>query len=185
MADDEHIKENIADDHEDTNDNPIDQGEEDQGEKVNEVDDPPEIEIENEVSTLADEAEIEGLPDALATQAVPDTPEKPKCRSGRTPAPVTRFEPSFSGKKYAETTATTIHRSTIHPDTHMGLNEGQAWDHVVHYKMTQLSMKAGLKIWGNKGKQAVSKELSQLHMRDTFRPINSNTLLKTEYDKVL
>ena len=67
----------------------------------------------------------------------------------------------------------------------MSLNEGQAWDHVVHYTMTQLSMNAGLKIWGNKGKQAVSKELLQLHMRYIFRPINSKTLLKTEYDKLI
>ena len=67
----------------------------------------------------------------------------------------------------------------------MSLDEGQAWDHVVHYTMNQLSMKAGLKRWGNKGKQAVSKELLQLHMQDTFRPINSKTLSKSEYDKVL
>ena len=57
---DEHIEDNNTDDHEDTNDNPTDQGEEDQGEKVNEVDDPPEN--ENEVPTLADDAEVEGLP---------------------------------------------------------------------------------------------------------------------------
>ena len=67
----------------------------------------------------------------------------------------------------------------------MSLNEGQSWDHVVHYKMTQLSMKAGQKRWENKGKQAISKELLQLHMQDTFRPINSKNLSKTEYDKVL
>ena len=121
----------------------------------------------------------------MASQAVPETPEEPKRLSGRITAPVTRFEPSFTGKKYAETTETTIHKSTIHPDTHMSLNEGQAWDHVVHYTMTQLSMKVGLKRWVNKGKKEVSKELSQLHMRDTFRPINSKTLSKTEYDKVL
>ena len=121
----------------------------------------------------------------MAAQAVTETAEEPKRRSGRIPAPVTRFEPSFIGKKYAETTATTLNQSTIHPYTHMSLNEGQAWDHVVHYTMTELSMKARLKRWGNRGKQAVSKELSQLHMRDTFRPINSKTLSKTEYDKVL
>ena len=85
---------------------------------------------------------------------------------------MTRFEPSFTGEKYAETTETKIDQTTIQPDTHMSLNEGKAWDHVVHYTMTQLSMKAGLKIWVNKGKQAVSKELLQLHMQDTFRPIN-------------
>ena len=123
-----------------------------------------------------------GKPDTLALQVVP---EEPKHRSGRITAPVTRFEPSFTGKKYAETTATTIHKSTIHPDTHMSLNKGQSCYHVVHYTMTQLSMKAGIKRWENKGKQAVSKELSQLHMRDTFRPINSKTLSKTKYDQVL
>ena len=51
--------------------------------------------------------------------------------------------------------------------------------------MNQLSMKAGLKKLGTKGKQAVANELSQLHMRDTFRPIDTKTLSKNEYDKVL
>ena len=162
MVDDEPIEENVADENEDINNNPSDQGEEDPGEEVNEVDDTPEN--ENEVPNLADEAEIEELPDVLAAQAVPETTEELKRRSGRIPAPVTRFEPSFTGKKYAETTATKIDQTTIHPDTHMSLNEGQAWDHVVHYTMNQLSMKAGLKIWVNNGKQAVSKEPSQLHM---------------------
>ena len=76
--------------------------------------------------------------------------------SGRIPLPMTRFEPSFTGKTYAETTATTIYQTTIHPDTHMSLNEVPAWDHVVHYTMTQLSMKAGIKRWGRKRKQAVT-----------------------------
>ena len=82
--------------------------------------------VENEVLTLSDEAEVEGLPAGLAAQAVPETPEEPRQCSGRITAPVTRFEPSFTGKKYAETTATTIHKSTIHPDTHMSMNEGQS-----------------------------------------------------------
>ena len=56
MVDDEPIEENVADDHEDINNNPADQGEEDKGEEFNEVDDPPEN--ENEVPTLADEADI-------------------------------------------------------------------------------------------------------------------------------
>ena len=88
------------------------------------------------------------------------------------------------GKKYAETTATTLNQ-TIHPDTHTKLNLGPSWDHVVHYAMTQLSTKTGLKIWGTKGSQAVSNELSQLHLRNTFRPINPKSLSKSDYDKVL
>ena len=54
VVDDEPIEENVADDHKDTNDNPAYQGEEDQGEEINEVDDPPEN--KNEVPNQADEA---------------------------------------------------------------------------------------------------------------------------------
>ena len=38
---------------------------------------------------------------------------------------------------------------------------------------------------GTKGSQAVSNELSQLHLRDTFRTINPKSLSKSDYDKVL
>ena len=120
VVDDEHIEYNNAKDHKDRNPNLSDQGEEEQDAAINEVDDPPEN--ENEVPTLADEAEVEGMLDALAAQAVPETPEEQKRRSGQITAQMTRFEPSFTGKKYAETTATTIHKSTTHPDTHMSLN---------------------------------------------------------------
>ena len=58
--DDEPIEENVEDNHEEINNDPADQGEE-----VNEADDPPEN--ENEVLTLADEAEIEELPDTLVS----------------------------------------------------------------------------------------------------------------------
>ena len=54
VVDDEHIKDNKAEDHEDRNANLADQGEEEQDAAINEVDDPPEN--ENEVPTLADEA---------------------------------------------------------------------------------------------------------------------------------
>ena len=144
MIDDEPIKENVDDDNEDVNIDPADQDEE-----VNEAN---EAEDENEVPTLADEAEIEELPDELAAQSVPETTEEPiqQRRSGRIPVPMTRFEPSFKGKKYTDTTATTIDQTIIHPDTHLSLTEGTAWDQVVHYTMNQLSLKAGLKRWGTK-----------------------------------
>ena len=157
VVDDEPIEENVEDDHEDTNNDPANQGEE-----FNKADDPPEneneVQNENEVPTLSDEAEIEELPDALAAQSGPETTDKPKRLSGRIPTPVTIFETSFTGKKYTETTAITIDQTTIHPDAHMSLNEGQAWYHVVHYTMTQLSMKSGLKRWGAKVKQAVTNK---------------------------
>ena len=175
VIDDKPIEENANDDNEDVNIDPVDQDEE-----VNEAN---EAENENELPTLADEADIRELPYELSAQAVPETTEETiqKRCSGRIPVPMTIFEPSFTGKKYAETTATTIDQTTIHPDTHMSLNEGPSWDHVVHYITIQLSTKAGLKRWGKKGKQAVTNELSQLHMRDNFRPINPKTLSKNEY----
>ena len=55
----------------------------------------------------------------------------------------------------------------------------------MHVTMTQLSMKAGMKRWGRPATKAVSKELQQLHFRDTFEPVNHKTLTKTEYDAVL
>ena len=89
MIHDAHIEYNNADDHEDRNANLADQGEEDQGEAVNEDDDAPEN--ENEIQTLADEVEVEGLHDALEAQDVPESPEVPKLCSGQITAPVTRF----------------------------------------------------------------------------------------------
>ena len=109
----------------------------DRSEDVNEANE-AENENKNEVPTLADGADIEELPDELAAQAIPETTEEQQHCSGRIPVPVTRFELSFTGKKYAETTATTIYQTPIQPDTHMSLNKGQAWDHVFHYTMTQL-----------------------------------------------
>ena len=41
-------------------------------------------------------------------------------------------------------------------------------DHVVHYAMMQLSLKAGLKQFGKEGADAVIKELKQHHGMSTF-----------------
>ena len=91
------MENNNDEDHGDINANLNDQGEEELDPEINGVDDPLENEIK--VPTLADEAEVERLPDALAVQ---DVPEEPKRCSGRITAPVTRFEPSFTSKKYEQ-----------------------------------------------------------------------------------
>ena len=51
---------------------------------------------------------------------------------------------------------------------------------IAHYIMAQYSLKAGMKKFKDRGKEAVSKELSQLHLRDTFEPINLKELSKQE-----
>jgi hypothetical protein len=47
---------------------------------------------------------------------------------------------------------------------------------VMHHAMTQYSLRKGLKKFQKVGEEAVSKELKQLHMRDTFAPQNSEEL---------
>jgi hypothetical protein len=46
-------------------------------------------------------------------------------------------------------------------------------------------MKAGLKRFKERGEEVVTKELSQLHFRDTFEPINPNDLNEEERLQVL
>ena len=66
--------------------------------------------------------------------------------------PVNRIVPLFSGKKY-NTTTTLLNWehmfATVHPDMHMVLLQGIDYGHVVFYAMTQLSMKAGMRQWGD------------------------------------
>jgi hypothetical protein len=46
----------------------------------------------------------------------------------------------------------------------------------MHHAMTQYSLKEGLKKFKEIGEEAVSKELLQLHTRDTFKPQNAEEL---------
>ena len=54
-----------------------------------------------------------------------------------------------------------------------------AW--VLVYILTQYSLGKGLKIYGEKGVQAMKKELTQLHDPDTFEPLDADSL--TDHDK--
>jgi hypothetical protein len=51
--------------------------------------------------------------------------------------------------------------------------------------MTQYSLKKGLRKFKKVGEEAVSKELKQLHMRDTFTPQHSNNLSDSQKQKAL
>jgi hypothetical protein len=56
---------------------------------------------------------------------------------------------------------------------------------VMHYAMTQYSLKKGLKKIQNLGEAAVSKELKQLHMRETFAPQHISDLTEEEKQESL
>jgi hypothetical protein len=65
-----------------------------------------------------------------------------------------------------------VAHDVLHPDAHMLAQEDfyQAEPDVVAMIMTQLSLKARLRHWGDRGYDAAYAEMKQLHMRDTFSP---------------
>ena len=51
--------------------------------------------------------------------------------------------------------------------------------------MTQLSLKSGLREWGDKAYEAVESEMKQLHFRNTFKPMHWGELTATQRQMVL
>jgi hypothetical protein len=79
-------------------------------------------------------------------------------------------------------------QEALHPDAHRFFNHGemyQAEPDVVAAIMTQLLMKAGLKQWGSKAKEAIRLEMKQLHFRDTFQPLHWDVLTPAQKKSVL
>ena len=109
---------------------------------------------------------------------------------GRSKNPVIRVFPSFRVIKY-DTTMTTVDSEVkfsfpcVHPDTHMRKNQGHDWGHGIHYAMTQIYMKSGMKTFVTRGVDAVSSDIKQLHLRNTFETLYPRTLSKGEYHEVL
>jgi hypothetical protein len=65
-------------------------------------------------------------------------------------------------------------QGVLNPDAHMFVQEDfyQAEPDVVAAIMTQLSLKAVLKEWGDQAFTAAISEMKQLHLRKTFKPNN-------------
>jgi hypothetical protein len=75
----------------------------------------------------------------------------------------------------------------LYPDAHMFFNHAmyQEEPDVVAAIMTQLSLKRGLKEWGDKAKEAVRSEMKQLHFRNTFKPYHWRELTHAQKQSVL
>ena len=111
-------------------------------------------------------------------------------QSGRSKNTVSRNVPLFRGNKYDN--SVTIVGSGIelvlhfvNPDTHVRSNQGPDWYHTIYYATTQKYMKAGMKIFETRGVYAVSNDIKQLHLRNTFEPLYPSILIKEEYYEVL
>jgi len=89
----------------------------------------------------------------------------------------------MTSNKYAYAAAQATEENVLHPDAHMFSQHDfyQAEPDVVATVMMQLSLKAGLREWGDQGYKAAHVEMKQLHMRDTFVLKHYHQL--TEYQK--
>jgi hypothetical protein len=141
--------------------------------------DPPPIEVET-VETV----------EQMEEQAVPVEPTPVAAgarRSTRIKTQTTAYAPSMSGSKYSYAVTQLESHGILNPDAHMFVQEDfyQAEPDVVAAVMTQLSLKSGLKEWGDKAYTAVQSEMRQLHFRNTFKPMHWSKLTDIQRQTVL
>jgi hypothetical protein len=154
----------------------------------------PQVEIDDIDIHHADQAPIEVAP----------TQEEPRTE---TPAPValpaqapelrrsTRFRsqtnqgytPSLSGSKYSYAVTQLEIHGVLNPDSHMFVQEDfyQAEPDVMAAIMTQLSLKAGLKEWGEEAFTTARYKMKQLHFRNMFKPKHWRELSQFQQQTVL
>ena len=97
------------------------------------------------------------------------------------------YEPGFSGKKYETVLAQLDYPDIVHPDAHLTFSQitKQVEPEAIAIIMTQLSLRAGLREWTGKAKDAARAEMKQLHMRNTFQPVHIKDLSPEERNSIL
>ena len=92
----------------------------------------------------------------------------------------------MSGKKNEKVMAQLDKLVTLHPDAPLLFNLSvEKQPLVISAIMTQLSIKVGLKTWGEKVRKSMKSEMRQLHLREKFEPRHRHELLAKEKVKVL
>jgi hypothetical protein len=149
-----------------------------------EEDDGPE---EEEIPGVAEE--IPGVPHQEDPGEIPGVPDETPGvrRSTRVRVQAKQaYEPSMTGSKYDIAMAQLQNEGVLHPDSHMMFFQAaEEQPDVVAAIMTQLSLKAGLKQWGDEAHEAVHSEMKQLHFRDTFKPMHHHELTEDQKKTVL
>jgi hypothetical protein len=148
---------------------------------------PQKIEILDDLDTPSDPPPIEAEAALQDTAAEPMPQPEPR-RSGRAKMPTKPgYIPSMTGSKYSYAVTQLESLGVLHPDAHMFVQDDfyQSDPDVVAMVMTQLSLKAGLKEWGDSAWDAAHNEMKQLHFRDTFKPWHWRELSHTQRQTVL
>ena len=97
-------------------------------------------------------------------------------RSERQRKPTERYVPSMSGKTYSYTQL----GMSFLQDTHYKHSPD-----IVAAVLTQLSLKAALRQWGNDAKIAVEAEAKQLHWRNSFKPVHWKDIGEEKREQIL
>jgi hypothetical protein len=124
------------------------------------------------VQDTTDPFEVAVTPlDPVAEPATQEAPTNLRC-SARVKTQPKSYEPTMTGTKYSYTVTQLTDQDMLNPDAHMFIQEDfyQVEPDVVAAVMTQLSLKSGLREWGDRAYDAAYSEMKQLHMRDTFQP---------------
>jgi hypothetical protein len=100
---------------------------------------------------------------------VSPTPGK---RSTRVRKTVNKYIPSMTGKSY-EYAATQIACNHYVPAQ------------IVEFVLTQVTLKAAMKLWGNQAMNAAVAEMKQLHWRNSFKPVRLSELMAKQKATVL
>ena len=93
----------------------------------------------------------------------------------------------MQGSKYSYAVTQLEFQGVLNPDAHMFVQD-DFYQHeldVVAMVMTQLSLKRGLKEWGDEAYMATVSEMKQLHFRNTFKPMHWSELSKAQCQTVL
>jgi hypothetical protein len=91
------------------------------------------------------------------------------------------------GSKYSYAVTQLDTQGVLNPDVHMIVQDDfyQVEPDVVAAIMTQLSLKACLKEWGDRAFTASRSEMKQLHLRNTFKPKHWHELSQFQRHMVL
>ena len=93
----------------------------------------------------------------------------------------------MSGPKFSYSVTKLESQGVLNPDAYMFVKEAfyQAEPDVVASVMTQLSLKSGLRAWGDKAFTSVQTEMKQLNFRNTFKLKHWRDLTHTQQHTVL
>jgi hypothetical protein len=96
------------------------------------------------------------------------------------------YTPIMTGSKYSYAVTQLETQGVLNPDAHMFVQDDfyQAEPKIVAAIMTQLSLKAGLKEWGDQAFTATRFEMKQLHLRNTFKPKHCRELSQVQRQTV-